>query len=208
METFGAFLIIFLVVFYAVMLAFLVLTYVLQGLGLSAIAKRRGINNPWLAWVPIGNGWMLGCISDQYQYVVKRQEKSKRKLLLGLGIATIVAAVVMGAIYGFLMGSLIMGHGDEEAMLVTLLPMSGVSIIMSIISIIYSVFYYMALYDLFRSCEPKNAVIYLILCIFVSVVQPFLLFACRNKDLGMPPRQPQIPVQPTWQPPYTPNSGV
>lgn len=40
----------------------------------------------------------------------------------------------------------------------------------------------------------------MILSIFLRVTEPFLLFALRNKDLGMPPRQDQIPPQPTWTP--------
>ena len=41
--------------------------YVLQALGLYTIAKRRGISNPWLAWVPVAWVWVLGSISDQFR---------------------------------------------------------------------------------------------------------------------------------------------
>ena len=60
--------------------------YVLLGLGLFALAKNRRIQNPWLAWIPVGNLWLLGCISDQYQYVVNGQVTNKRKALLVLNI--------------------------------------------------------------------------------------------------------------------------
>ena len=39
--------------------------YVLQSLSLYTIANRRGIRNPWLAWIPVGSSWTIGCISDQ-----------------------------------------------------------------------------------------------------------------------------------------------
>jgi hypothetical protein len=29
------------------------------------IAKRRQINHPWMAWVPVVDMYLLGCISDQ-----------------------------------------------------------------------------------------------------------------------------------------------
>ena len=59
---------------------------------------------------------------------------------------------------------------------------------------------YFCLYDIYRSCDPGSAVVFLLLSIFLGITLPFLLFALRNKDLGMPPRRDQIPPQPTWTP--------
>ena len=55
--------------------------YVLRAWGMYAIAKRRGINNPWMSWVPVLDLWVLGCISDQYQYGVKDKICNRRKWL-------------------------------------------------------------------------------------------------------------------------------
>ena len=44
---------------------FAVVSYILSAAGMYAIAKRRGINNAWLAWIPVASGWILGSISDQ-----------------------------------------------------------------------------------------------------------------------------------------------
>jgi len=38
--------------------------YILMAVGLSKMAKNKGIQNPWLAWVPIGNFYMLGKVVD------------------------------------------------------------------------------------------------------------------------------------------------
>lgn len=38
--------------------------YVLMALGLYRMAENKGIDNPWLAWVPIGNLWVLGAIVE------------------------------------------------------------------------------------------------------------------------------------------------
>ena len=69
-------------------------TYVLTSWGFYTIAQRRGIDKPWLAWIPVANVWILGCISDQYRYVAKGENKSKRKVLIGLSIASAVCAIV------------------------------------------------------------------------------------------------------------------
>lgn len=71
-----------------------VLSYVLLALGLYAIAQRRCIRKPWLAWIPVANMWLLGCISDQYQYLVHGQQKSKRKTLLIFEILTLVLSMI------------------------------------------------------------------------------------------------------------------
>jgi hypothetical protein len=49
----------------------------------------------------------------------------------------------------------------------------------------------MALYDVYRSLDPANAVLYLVLSILFSPTEPFFLFFNREKDLGMPPRKRQ-----------------
>lgn len=181
--------------------------YVLTGLALYALAKRRGIRNAWLSWVPVVNCWIVGCLSDQYRYVVKGEVKNKRKTLLILNIisavialAIIIVAVVMavGAIQSAVgpydqeqLGSLLLSLGT---LLVLCLPLAGISIAIKVV-------YYMALYDIYTSCAPQNNVLYLVLSIIFNVTEPFFLFFSRNRDDGMPPRrQPQYaPAQETWE---------
>lgn len=67
-----------------------VAAYVLTALALYTIAKRRGIKRPWLAWIPVADMWLLGCISDQYRYVTKGQVTNRRKTLLTLNIVWMV----------------------------------------------------------------------------------------------------------------------
>lgn len=181
----GAFLVLYLV-FYLLILAFGILSYVLQSVGFYTIAKRRGIHNPWLAWLPFGNVWILGSISDQYQYVAKGRARSRRKLLLGLMIGTEVLVIpyvicVVGAALG--------------GALAANIAMAFLSIVgMLVLAITMSVFYYMALYDVYVSCEPGNATAYLVLSILFGVTLPFFVFLSRKKDGGMPPRKATQPV--------------
>lgn len=193
---------------YAVaMLAFGIAAYILQASGLYTIAKRRGIRKPWLSWIPVVSCWIIGCISDQYQYLVKGKNKSRRKVLLTLNIVNMVLGVVMvvcyivilvngitGAMNGITEDELMMGMmGPLMGVLGMLIPMMGVSIAMMI-------FYYMSMYDLYSSCSPQNNVLFLVLSIIFNVTEPFFVFFNRNKDAGMPPRRPErmdyIPPQP------------
>lgn len=180
-------------VVYLLILAFSVVSYVLQALGMYKIAKRRGLHHPWLAWIPVGNMWLLGCISDQYQYVVKGRVRSRRKTLLWLTVGMMAAAVVLNI---FSIAALAAGSNSAQAAPAVggVLVMLLLGLAVLVICVIAVVLQYMATYDMFVSCDPNNAVLYLVLSIFVNVTMPFFIFACRNKDLGMPRRRPVQPA--------------
>ena len=175
------------------------ISYVFTALAIYTIAQRREIKKAWLAWVPVVNVWILGSISDQYRYVVKDQVKSKRKILLGMGIANFllcVAVVACMVATGISVFSAILHEVSEEALgrvaLEGILVCLAVSVPLAILSIVSFVIRAMALYDLYSSCEPQNNALYLILSLIPGinqVTQPLFLFLCREKDEGMPPRR-------------------
>lgn len=193
-------------VFLLIMLAYSVVAYVLQSLGLHGIAKRRGIHNPWLAWIPIGNIWIIGSISDQYQYLVKGKNRNRRKLLLGLYIALYAVLIVFYVVYFAWMGRMIMGIESDSmdpGMILSVLAILAISLVMFAISVVSVVFMYIAYYDLFMSCSPEYAVLFLVLSIVFTATLPFFIFALRKKDGGMPPRREAMPIPP-WQPAPSP----
>lgn len=193
MEIAGIFLL-FLFGIYLLMFAFMVLSYVLQSVGLYAIAKRRCIRKPWLAWIPVGNMWILGSISDQYQYVVKGRVLNRRKWLAGLTVATMISATPLPVVSFIMLAQGNSGNPGSAVMLSVMLSFLLVTV-MAIVAIVAMVLEYIALYDLYVSCDPNNAVMYLVLSIFINVTVSFFIFACRKKDLGMPPRKTVEPVQ-------------
>ena len=188
-----------LLIFLLLMLALSVVSYVLGSVGFYRIAKRRGIHHAWLAWIPVGNAWLLGSISDHYQYVAKQKVTKRRRVLLVLQII----AAAFGFIYGFaaaLVGIMETGGsiGMVAVTVIAYLVLLGVSVATS-------VFCYIAYYDLFASCRPGSAVLFLVLGIFFGFTLPFFVFACSGSDRGMPARRvsrpaSQIPCQPEAEP--------
>ena len=69
--------------------------YVLQALGLYAIAQRRGIARAWLAWVPIGNLWLLASIADDFKQKTRGKQRKLRYWLPSLAAVTTVLSVVI-----------------------------------------------------------------------------------------------------------------
>lgn len=165
----------------AVALLVSVIFWIISSLSLQSIARRRGIRNAWLAWVPIGNQWILGSIADQYQHLIQGKITSRRKILLWLGLANFVVSVIGGILSGVIGAT----AQTEEQMMV----FSVVNLVSSLggmaLGITALVFCHMSNYDLYRSCDPKNAVTFLVLGIIFPITQPFFYLSCRKKDLGM-----------------------
>ncbi len=169
--------------------------YILGSLGTYSIAKRRNIRHAWLSWLPIGNSWIWGCISDQYRYITRGQVTNRRKVLLGLSIAQYAPVIAMVVLYVKLVIAMVipelehMGPVDMQEDLGTVMLMMLVALVTVVLSVVLLVFLYMALYDLYRSCDPDNAVLFLVLSILFSNFTNIFIFAVRKKDLGMPPRR-------------------
>ena len=177
--------------------------YVLRSVGLYSIAKCRQIRHAWFAWVPVVDQYLLGCVSDQYRYVVKGQNKAKRRSLLVLSIICGLGIVAMEILLWYIRGNLLsMARDVGEMMLMNAtmkyaLVIGIVLLVFLILALIRGIVRLVALYDLYRSCDPENAVIYLVLNVLSGTTVPFFIFFNRNKDLGMPPRKS---TQPQCQP--------
>ena len=164
-----------------VVLLFAFVFWILSSLSLQAIARRRGIRKAWLAWVPIGTDWILGSISDQYRHLIQGKITARRKLLVWLNVGYAMLIIANGLVQGLTEAA---AHTEEQLMLWSLASML-ISVARLAVSITALVFCYMSSYDLYRSCNPKNAVTFLVLGIIFPITQPFFYLSCRKKDLGM-----------------------
>ncbi len=195
--------------------------YVFTALAIYTLAKRRGINNPWLAWIPFANSWLMGCIADHYNAVAKHETKYRRRVLLWTEVATSAIAIVMLVLVVVMLFNLLAFGLDnlesvEAEMPAELLssiagPMIGIvllCLVLAPVAIVGMVFSFIALHEIYKSCDPGNATLYLILSIFIGYAQPILLFLCRNKDLGMPakavPQPEYVPYEPVYSEPTPP----
>lgn len=182
-------------------LGFAIVSYVLSAVGMYRIARRRGIHHAWLAWVPVGNSWLLGSISDHYQYVVKHKTTKRRKVLLILNLLLSVISVVFSVAVLVsniaMVGSGVAADGSGTVLGIILMVLYywlllGLSIAVTVIA-------YIAYYDLFQSSKPNNAVLFLVLGVIFHVTLPFFVFACSGSDKGMPERRAPK-VQQTYEP--------
>lgn len=176
--------------------------WVFRSLSLYTIGKRRGLKNPWLAWVPVGQEWIIGSASDQYQYLTQGKNRNRRKILLILSLTATVVGWVSAALGYSRVFNYLEAYGSHlpyDAVAEMIFPMTGTMLLgvaSAGIGIAAYVFRQISMYDLYRSCDPKNAIPYLVFGILFGVLEPVFLMILRNRDDGMPPRKaaPEEPV--------------
>ena len=170
-----------------------ILCYIFQGIGMYTLAKRRKIHHPWLAWAPVANMWLLGCISDQFRYRVYGENTNRRrKLLIRNILLQVVTWVVCGSLIYVLIDFATGGLTEEAFLALFMQQMLGIYGVLAL-AVVAMILQYKCLFDLYRSCVPSKAVLFLLLSILVGAPMPFLIFACRKKDGGMTPKQETPP---------------
>ncbi len=176
-----------------------VISYVFYALGLYALAKRRGVGSPWLAWIPVASLWTLGSLADQYDLRVRGRRRNQRKLLLGLGAGTTGGLLLLLA---FLLPLLFwLGRGNfTERQLAAALPFFLLLLLFALAVLVLSVaalvLEYIALYKLFASCDRESTGVYLLLSVLAPLACSLLIYAFRNKDAALP----QPPGTGAWSP--------
>ncbi len=74
------------------------------------------------------------------------------------------------------------------------------NLVSSALGIATLVFWQIAMYDLYTSCNPEKKVLFLVLGIIFGFLEPFFIFFNRNREWGMPPRRPVEEPRYDYQP--------
>ena len=56
-------------IFTLLIIALFIFIYVILSLALMKIAQKKGIENAWLAWIPIGNSYIIGKIAGPFHFI-------------------------------------------------------------------------------------------------------------------------------------------
>ncbi len=158
--------------------------YIFGSLGLYTLAKRRGFDNAYLAWIPIASMYLLGSVYDD---VNRRQGKQTNY------------GIILLALFG---GSIVV------TFMSTFIPF--LAFLSGPASLAGAILMYFALYYIYKDYTPNNTVLFLVLSVILGIV-PILLFAIRNKPpisiVGQqghgyqPPQPPSPPPYNGYQPP-------
>lgn len=177
---------------YLLLMGFLIVSYVFQSLALHTLARRRGIANPWLAWIPFGDYWIIGALARDYD---KQKGINRRwdKVLLFLSIAGIASFFVIYIVLFVLIIMLGLQTSDgtltDEIALEMITPILIVYVFLILVMIAMMALQaltYVCTYKIFESTVPEKALKHFLIYLLVPFAAPFCLFACRNKGYENP----------------------
>lgn len=203
-----------------------VVFYVFNALAYYAIAKNRGYNKPWLAWIPIAADYLKGAIADDIERR-KGKASSFRIWMLVLSIVVAFSGVLIGAVWSGIAANAILspgmdllprffnGGGNFQGYLFNNSPASAMmsiaplfSLLINLASIAYAVVMYITLYKTYQDYVPQYTTAFLLLSIFVGITQPFLVFSIRNKPAISIHGSPFTPPNWNWSQPQQPPYGT
>ncbi len=195
--------IIFLLVVLFVLLAVAVVSYIITSYSLYKIARKRGIANPWMSWVPVLSNYTIGKITDEYD----GRNGFRRKwgaTLLTLALISFFSGIVTIGLYVKMCGILIQAAAYGEYMAAymvtdligTMIAFYGVAVIASIASSALMVCQYICIYKIYESAVGQKALKYFLLTLFVPFANLVCISICANRVQEIYPVQLAQPVQP------------
>ena len=177
------------------------LAYVGTSLGGQRMAKKVGMENPWLFWIPGANLYALGQLADIQASRCEGKTTNFRKKILIWFIAPMIVSIA----WAIILVIWLIAAGDKGILNnngIVSLDMTGdasmiglsIAILLGFIAlfvayIILIVIYYKALYRTYKLYAPDSASGFLVLSIFISAAIPVLLFTLSCKEPVLPAEQ-------------------
>lgn len=167
-----------------------IVLYIFDSIGRYTMAKNKGLNSPWMAWLPYFRDYLLGdIIGDKVAFGTFIIPYAKMILVVG----PIVISVLSAATYS-----------DNSA----------VGVLFTLCAIAFAVYQYGAFYRLYKLYRPDSAVVFLVLSIFFGFLIPIFTFIIRKDEpqeyLAEQPKaaptgeQPSAGAEPQAQPEQPP----
>ncbi len=190
-----------LAVLYLAIFALGLTEYIISSIAFFRIARKRGVSNPWLAWIPIAKTWIFGSIVDNFE----SEKGSKRKfrvilltlslVISALAILAVIVLVVYSVIIAFSSNSIPTGDEDIAFLIsyfVVVLPLSFIAMAYYAVDII-------CLYKIHENIYSEKSVKYVIVSFLVPLGRSICLFKnskrCEEKVV-FEPAAPVVEAEP------------
>jgi len=189
-----------LVILYLIVLGIGIASYIMRSYAMYQIAKRRSIQNSWLAWIPAGRDWMLGSIADEYD--LKNGIKRKwRVAILAMSLITVVGVILIYAVIMVQSIAVMMQYDyysyiepPIEEFLGIFVLIYVVMIVLAVINVANEMCKAICIYKLFESTVPEKALKYMLLNLLVPLAGPICLMKCKDAGYPEPYSEPTQPI--------------
>lgn len=169
--------------------AILFVRYILYSLGLMGLAKRTGVKNAWLAWIPVANVYVLGATADMLEEKRGLSHKwSKFLLILTVAVAALFTLFFVSLFALVVYISMMEGIGATSADAffageMFLLPMIAfylIYIVLIVISMALSYLNIICVYKIFEEIAPQKSIKYFLIYVLVPFGDVYCLFKCKK----------------------------
>lgn len=175
-------------VVYIIVLGVMLVQYVLNSMALYTLAKRRGVNNAFLAWIPVADSYITGVLAQDYD-AKGGKERGWGKVLLILSAVGVGGVVVgyVGFMVSFLSAAMkyMPAEPPVEEWLGGFLLFYIVLLLGAVVFAAAGIVRQICIYKIYESTVDAKAIKYLLLSLMVPLAGPICLFMCRNKGYEM-----------------------
>ena len=181
--------IIFLVVYfliYGLVFGIGIASYIMQAIAYMRIAKKRGIKNGWLAFIPVAESYLVGSVTSSYD---KEQgiERNWGKILVvafAIGYGIFFVAYML-----FLVAMVVMAIIAEANSMETMPPQMALFMIIACVLmfvsmtgvLVQSVLRMICNFKNYEGMVPDKAIKYTVISVLVPLAGPILLLKCAKK---------------------------
>ena len=163
--------------------------YLLESIGVYKMAKSAEIKNPWLAFIPVANGWVFGTLAEKYKK--KNGTKSARfgiilPVLEGIVLIeaialTIFTVISIKEITGYALDAVNTSSEMAPEQFMSLISVIILYFALMAVAIAYAVVFFIALWRVYSSFDKPNATLYIVLSVVFTISSPIILFIIRNR---------------------------
>ncbi len=177
----------------AVGLGIWLLLFILQGIGLFVMAKRRNIKHKWLAFIPFANIYYMGKLAGECGFFGHKMKNAGLYAMLAQILASAVTLLyVLSEVY------LYYNYGapqQSDSMFASpfWMDLTGFALtvskfylysgtLLSIINLIYQLMSIILVIALYKKYTPKNYFPLAFLAFFIPIARYITVFALRNRE--------------------------
>lgn len=175
-----------LAVVYLVVFLFSIASYIMQSIAFMKMAKKVGVAHSWLAFIPIGNVYILGRIAD----AGKAKHTNTRRMM----ISTALFFVVYVLLIALVVAAALSAPMADEFPMQFVLPMLLMVLVFFAIVICLAVFEYIAIYHICDNFGGDNGVAYFVGVLLGTFFVPIVAVVLFLILAGKTPKVTDAPV--------------
>lgn len=155
--------------------------YVLRGIGLHDLCRKRNVAAGWLAWIPVAWVWTLGAVADDH--AARRGVRRRWRWILTVLYGSMILGYLLLTVGWYWWAMSITAAGDPTAVIDEMGIFFAAYIPLGLAALALAACYPVCCYKVFEEIVPEKAVKYLLLSYLVPLAFGICLIRCGRVPL-------------------------